>query len=98
MNLNSDYNFYGGGGFGGINKPKVIKSVIVPVNVHPPPTSASTVSSVYKAKNSKRRIKVRKSINEKLKPTHKAKKRKSHKKKKQQKKLKHSKKVRFQNF
>ena len=101
MTQNSDYTFYGGGGFGGINKPKVIKIVQVPVNVTPNPTTISTDSCVYKAKKSKRRVKVIKSINKKSNQIHRTKKRKSHKKSKLQKYTKPSivsKKVRFQNF
>ena len=95
MSQNYDYNFYGGGGFGGINKPKVTKSIIVPVTVSAIPTSSTTDSCVYKAKKTKRRVKVRKSNTKKSSPSIKAKKRKSHKKIKSSKV---PKKLRFQNF
>ena len=78
----SDISFYGGSGFGGINKPNVIKTVIVPVASSSTTTvhkTAPTDPPVYKEAKKRRKTKPRKKS--KAKPK---KKRKAPKKRKQQ--------------
>ncbi len=101
MTQNFDYTMSGECRSGRIDNPQVITSIIVPVNVSTNSTSNSKETCVYKAKKSKRRIKVIKSNIKKLQKIHIAKKKKSHKKRNHQKKRKicsKDKKVRFQNF
>ena len=66
----SDYAFYGGGGFGGINKPNVIKTVIVPVSTASTsvPKADPTDPPVYKEVKKRRQTKPRKKSKDKAKP------------------------------
>ena len=96
MSNMSDFTFYGGGGFGGINKAQETKTVYVPMaepeaNKIPTKILRSIVPRVYKG--GKRRILKKKNTASKVpkKP------RRAHKKQNKQKKSR-AKKSKFQNF
>ena len=95
----SDYSFYGGGGFGGINKGQEPKTIYVPLptpeaNKLPNKLLRSLVPRVYKGVK-KRTHKKKKSVSYSAKKTKKVS--KKHKKHKKSKKAK-TKESKFQNF
>jgi hypothetical protein len=93
MNHSSDYTFFGGGGFGGINKPaSTFKSIIVPVPTVP--SSAPTESKVKKVTRKRNQI----STLTKRKQISNLKRKQVKKPTKKNKKVKTTKKVRFANF
>ena len=100
MTTVSDYSFYGGGGFGGINKCQEPKTVYVPMlppvdNNLPNKLLRSLVPRVYKVAK-KRTEKKKKSVRKSAKKTRKvvSKKHKKHKKSKKA----NTKESKFQNF
>lgn len=63
---NDSYIFYGGGGFGGVNKANPLRTVYVHMTVppiEPAPTTSSAIDKVYKEQKPKRKpVKKRKLI------------------------------------